>query len=369
MLFASSENDANLFYAVRFIVPDPFLFFQIQNKKFIIMSDLELARAQKQAQVDEVLSYSKLVQSIQKSGLARPRVADVAAFFLKKMGVTQVHVPSNFNLGLAQELQLRKIQVNVRPDPFFEERAYKVQDEIKKITQTLRWTEEAIKKMEGILRKSKIQGKFIIYQGQKVTSEFLKRVINVALMEHNCVGSHTIVASGDQGCDPHCEGTGLVWAHQSLVVDVFPRSGETMYFADITRTFVKGHASSQLKQQYQVVLTGQQKGISLIKAGVNGKHVHSSIQTWFEQQGFHSEKRKGVPVGFFHGTGHGLGLDVHEFPRINSEDHWLKEGEVVTVEPGLYYPKIGAVRLEDVVVVTSAGNENLTQYPKQLEIA
>jgi len=187
-------------------------------------------------------------------------------------------------------------------------------------------------------------------------------------MENNCVGSHTIVASGNQGCDPHQEGTGPVWANQSLIVDVFPRSGDTFYYADITRTFVKGKATQALKAQYEAVKVAQEKGIHMVAPGIDGKAVHQAIQQEMEGRGFLTERRKGTMVGFFHGTGHGLGLDVHEPPRVNATSHILKKGEVVTVEPGLYYPGVGAVRIEDLLVVTPGGNQNLTVYPKKLEI-
>jgi Xaa-Pro aminopeptidase len=152
------------------------------------------------------------------------------------------------------------------------------------------------------------------------------------------------------------------------VVDVFPRSGDTLYYADITRTFVKGKASPALKAQYERVKKAQEMGISMVAPGANGRLVHQAIQRDFESHGYKTERRKGVMVGFFHGTGHGLGLEVHEAPRVNATDHLLKKGEVITVEPGLYYPGVGAVRLEDLLVVTDKGHKNLTVYPKKLEI-
>lgn len=369
MMYAASEHDSNLYYAVKFSVPDPFPFFQLNGKKIILMSDLELGRSQKQAKVDEVLSYSDIQIRAKKAGVEKPGVADVTAHFLRSRKVQKIQVPDNFNLGLADALRKRGIAVESKPDPFFEERVYKSKEEVRMITDSLRYTEAAIHKLEDLLRKSKIKGKFIYHGTQKVTSELLKRVLNVSMMENNCVGSHTIVASGNQGCDPHNEGTGPVWANQSLIVDVFPRSGDTFYYADITRTFVKGKASSALKAQYEAVKAGQEKGIKMVAPGINGRSVHQAIQRDMESKGYRTEKRNGTMVGFFHGTGHGLGLDVHEPPRVNSSDHVLKKGEVVTVEPGLYYPGVGAVRIEDLLVVTATGHQNLTVYPKRLEIA
>ena len=368
MMYAASEYDSNLYYAVKFSVPDPFPFFQIGGKKIILMSDLELGRSQKQARVDEVVPYSELQIKARKSGVERPGVADVTAYFLKSKKIQKIQVPDNFNIGLADALRKRGIGVVSKPDPFFEERVYKSKEEVQMITRSLRYTEAAIHKLEDLLRKSKIKGKFIYSGSQKITSELLKKVLNVSMMENNCIGSHTIVASYNQGCDPHNEGNGPVWANRSLIVDVFPRSGDTFYYADITRTFVKGKASQALKAQYEAVQAAQEKGIDMVAPGINGRDVHQTIQRDMESRGYRTEKRNGTMVGFFHGTGHGLGLDVHEPPRVNASDHILKKGEVVTVEPGLYYPGVGAVRIEDLLVVTNKGHQNLTVYPKKLEI-
>lgn len=369
MMYAASEHDSNLYYAVKFSVPDPFPYFRINGKDIILMSDLELGRSQKQAKVDDVISYSDIQLKTKASGVEKPGVADVTAYFLKSKKVRKIQVPDNFNLGLADALRKRGLEVESKPDPFFEERVYKSKEEVKMITQSLRYTEAAIHKLEDLLKASKIEGKKLRYRGQWVTSELLKKVLNVSMMENNCIGSHTIVASGNQGCDPHNEGTGTVWANQSLIVDVFPKSADTFYYADITRTFVKGKASPALKAQYEAVRVAQEKGIRMVAPGINGRAVHQTIQKDMEGKGYLTERRNGTMVGFFHGTGHGLGLDVHEPPRVNSSDHLLKKGEVVTVEPGLYYPGVGAVRIEDLLVVTDKGHQNLTVYPKKLEIA
>ncbi|HET9870041.1 MAG TPA: aminopeptidase P family protein, partial [bacterium] len=203
MMYAASEHDSNLYYAVKFSVPDPFPYFRIGGKDIILMSDLELGRAKKQAKVREVLSYSDWQLKVRAQGVERPSVADVAAAFLKAHRVKAVTVPDNFNLGLADALRRRGIGVESKPDPFFEERVLKDAEEVRLITRSLRHTEKAIHRAEDLLRRSRIVGTRIFHRGTLVTSELLKKVINVSMMEDNCVGSHTIVAGGDQGCDPH----------------------------------------------------------------------------------------------------------------------------------------------------------------------
>lgn len=368
MMFAASEYDANLYYAVKCSVPDPFLYFCIGGRATVLVSDLEYDRIRKQARVHNVEMYSQWLQKTKKSGVEKPTLADVTRFFLGRHGVHKVAVPEDFPFGFAQELQKRGIGVEAKAEPFWEERVQKSVEEVKAIEEALRHTEAAIHRAENVLCKAVIRGNRIYFMNRVVTSESLRRVIDVALMECRCVANHTIVASGDQGCDPHCEGSGPVLPHRSLVVDVFPRSGDTMYFADITRTFVKGYASESLRSQYEAVKAGQRVGLCGIRAGADGREVHREIVKEMERRGFLTERRNGVMTGFFHGTGHGVGLEVHEAPRVNSLEHKLRAGEVVTVEPGLYYPGVGAVRLEDLVVVTKTGNRNLTKYPKRLEI-
>jgi Xaa-Pro aminopeptidase len=151
------------------------------------------------------------------------------------------------------------------------------------------------------------------------------------------------------------------------VFDVFPRSARTGYYSDMSRTIVKGRASEAVRRQFAAVLEGQEMGIGMIRAGVNGREVHSAIQRRFEELGYRTGPRDGKMQGFFHGTGHGVGLDIHEAPRVGGVDDHLPEGSVVTVEPGLYYSGVGGVRIEDMVLVGARGCRNLTEFRKTLE--
>jgi Xaa-Pro aminopeptidase len=192
--------------------------------------------------------------------------------------------------------------------------------------------------------------------------------VNTTIMAQGWLPSHTIISSGNQCVDPHHEGTGPIKANTSIIFDIFPRSQTTGYFGDLSRTVVRGRASDKLKKIYATVQAGQKIGFDLVRDGLNGKEVHQKILDLFAREGFPTGQIKGRMQGFFHGTGHGLGLDIHEAPRIAPVDATLKSGHVVTVEPGLYYLGIGGVRLEDVVLVTDQGNKNLTDCPQFLEI-
>jgi Xaa-Pro aminopeptidase len=264
-------------------------------------------------------------------------------------------------------LQDRGYEIEVKRGAVFEERAFKTEEEIGYISETLRFTEEAVDRAVRMIGESEIRDGFL-YHGGPLTSERVKKEINVRLMENDCIGKHTIVSSGEATCDPHDEGSGPLKAGVPIILDVFPQSGRTRYFADITRTVVRGRASDRVRKMYDTVLRGQEIAFERIRDGASGREIHEAIMQSFLQAGFQTGEIDGRMQGFFHGTGHGVGLEVHEPPRISRMDDILRERQVVTVEPGLYYRGIGGVRLEDLVVVRKDGCENLTRYPKVLEI-
>lgn len=371
LIIADSEKDANLYYATRFLAPDSFVFVQVDGKKILLMSDLELDRAKSQAKVDEVLSLSQWARKTsQKTKTVHGNGSLTAVdLLLKEYGVTFIQVPSNFPLIYGDELRRYGYEVQAKNDPFFEERMIKTEEEIQKIIETQRSVEQALEAAVGMITASEIKDNFLYAHGQPLTSELIKKVLNMTLMGFECVAQHTIVAGGRDAVDPHNEGNGHLPAHEPIVMDIFPQSARTRYFADMTRTVVRGKASEKVKKMYQAVREGQEIAFRRIKDGADGQAIHQKITDYFESMGFHSGEKDGRMQGFFHGTGHGLGLEVHEPPRISKGKWTLKTGMVVTVEPGLYYLDSGGIRLEDMVVVTSVGVENLTRAPKVLEIS
>jgi Xaa-Pro aminopeptidase len=368
LMIAASESDSNLYYATRFIAPDPFIFLDVKGTRILVMSDLEMDRARHQATVDRVLSYSELERRARAQGVAAPGAVDVLHLALQDLGVKQLLVPGNFPFGHALRLQALGYQLETRKEPFYEQRAVKTDEEIRHIEEAQRATESAVAAAHDALRRADIRDGLLRLDGAPLTSERIKKLINVKLMERDCVAQHTIVAGGDQACDPHDEGSGPLPAHRSIIFDVFPRSAATRYFADMSRTVLRGAASPELKRLYQAVKDAQEEAIAKVRPGADGAKIHQGICDRFEAAGYATGLVNGRMQGYFHGTGHGVGLDIHEHPRISRNGSILKEGEVVTVEPGLYYPGLGAVRIEDMVLVTRDGCRNLTNFPKELEL-
>lgn len=365
LFIAASETDANLYYATKFIAPDPFIYLEIKGERILVMNDLEMDRAKSQAAVDRVLSYSEIEKRARDHGAASPGSVDIVHVVLREAKIKQVLVPSNFPFSHASRLQELGYQVHAKSDPFYEQRVVKTAEEVRHIEGAQRATEAAVAAAHDLLRRATIKGDELWHEGSALTSERIKKFINVKLMENDCVAQHTIVAGGEQACDPHNEGSGPLPANRSIIFDVFPRSATTRYFADMSRTVVRGTPSPELVKLYQIVKDAQEEAITKIKDGADGMKIHRGICDRFEKAGYKTGLVNGRMQGYFHGTGHGVGLDIHEAPRISRTGSLLQEGHVVTVEPGLYYPGLGAVRIEDMVLVTSDGCRNLTNFPKQ----
>jgi len=368
LLVAASEGDANMLYAVGFFVPDPFIFFQHREKKFAVLSDLEIDRAKKQSHVDRVLSLSLYQRKLRKLGKPAAMI-DILDLIFRERGIRSLVVPANFSALLSDQLRAKGYTVQIKRDPFWPERETKNRVEVAQITESLRIARLGLEAGIRMLKRTRTKRDGYLYlNGSRLTSEMLKTAVNTTIMAQGWLPSHTIISSGNQCVDPHHEGSGPIKANTSIIFDIFPRSQHNGYFGDLSRTVVRGRASDKLKEIYATVQAGQQIGYRQIRDGVNGKDVHQNILALFESRGFHTGRINGRMQGFFHGTGHGLGLDIHEPPRIAPVDAILRTGHVVTVEPGLYYLDIGGVRLEDVVVVTPKGNRNLTDCPQFLEI-
>jgi Xaa-Pro aminopeptidase len=367
LIVADSEHDANLLYATGLFAPDPFIFIEVRGKRYAVLSDLEIDRAHKQATVDRVLSYTRYLKQLKQQGIPQPRQSDVVRLVLKEFRVRAVAVPPSFPLGLAK--RLRGISIRVMPEPFFTEREVKTPQEVRKIAKALWMAEEGMRAAMDALHACRIGRDGLLYRrSRKVTAEHLQGVINAAIAGLGGVASRTIVACGNQGCDPHEVGHGPLRAHQPIIIDIFPRDTTTGYHGDITRTVVRGRVSDTVRKLWFTVAQAQEMAFGKLHAGVDGRDVHQAVVDFFKNEGYPTDRHRGRMRGFFHGTGHGLGLEVHETPRLSVVSALLKTGNVITVEPGLYYRGIGGVRLEDVALIGARHARILTKFPKFLEI-
>lgn len=370
LLVADSERDANMLYAVGMFVPDPFVYLRIGNRSHIVLSDLEFDRARKQAPHCRTLSLSRYQARLRRQGVRKINLASVVREVLREKKLKRVLVPGNFPHGLARQLRDLNVKVKIKPGAFFPERETKSVDEVRKINAALTMAEVAMAEAIHVLRHSKISktGR-LIHHDLPLTAEKLRAVINVAVIQAGGLAHNTIVACGRQACEPHECGHGLLRANEPIVIDIFPRSQRTGYFGDISRTVVRGRASDPVRKLYATVEQGQYLAFKQLSHGASAAKVHEKVEEYFQQQGYRTDRRSGRMRGFFHSTGHGIGLDIHEAPRLSgaSEDI-LQAGNVVTVEPGLYYPELGGVRLEDVAHVTRNGARNLTKFEKVLEV-
>ena len=368
LIFDAPEKNADLYYATGFLAGDDLLYLECRGKKYLVLSDLEFDRGKKEARVDKILSLSQYIKKAREKKAVG--VSGVIDILLKEFKIKKITVPQSTSFALVDQLRKKKYKVVAGTHPFYMERTIKTAKEKKEIAEAQRAVFKTIALAEKILRDSSIRRGLLFWKGKILTSERLRFEMDCFLLGLGMQPIlQTIIACGVQGCDPHCTGSGPLKPHQAIIVDCFPRSATSRFFGDATRTFCKGKASPALKKQYAAVKFVQEMAISKIKAGVNGKTINSWIQNYFEQNGFPTKEINGYRQGFIHGTGHGLGLEIHEEPtRIAARDYILKAGHVVTVEPGLYYRKIGGVRIEDIVTVTKTGCKIMPTYPKRLEI-
>jgi Xaa-Pro aminopeptidase len=367
LMVAASEHDPDMLYATRFFAPDAFIFLEEHGKRTLVLSDLEIDRARKQAKADEFVSYSELEREVQGNQRKAPAYEKVLAHFLRKRGVRSAVVPSNFPLGFAQELQASRIKLRATNGLFWPEREAKTEEELKLMRRALQITEAGMARAIEVLGASKPgPGKKLIWSRKPLTSEILRAEIDSAILRTGGLPANTIVAGGDQACDPHERGFGPLKANSLIILDIFPRDAKSGYFGDMTRTVVRGRPSEEQRTLWETVREGQEMALKKMKPGVDGLSLHNEVKQFFTDRGFPTEVRGGRQVGFFHGTGHGLGLEIHEIPRFQKTV--FKVGQVLTVEPGLYYPGLGGVRIEDVAVVTKSGNRLLSRFEKRLEI-
>ncbi len=369
LLYSDTARSADMLYFGRFNVPDPFIALGIGRKKIAVLNALEFGRARKTSGFDVVFPLEPwLKKARERHTDAKVGAAEVIALLARHYKQRGFSVPEDFPAGLCD--RLRALGLKITPvAALFPEREIKTAAEAAAIREGNRCSALGIAAAEKLLRASKIIGGKLVHNGKPLTSEKLRTAIEIACLEAGALSIGTIAAGGDQACDPHERGHGPLRANELIIVDVFPRVSATGYHGDMTRTFLKGRASEAQHNLVSAVRAAQLASLHVVRTGVNGRHVHQQCLDVFARHGFETKHTPKGSVGFFHGTGHGLGLDVHEPPRMSGTvDYILKKGSVVTVEPGLYYPGLGGCRIEDVVQVTDAKPKLLSSFHYDWEL-
>lgn len=370
LMIAASEHDANMLYAAGMFTDDALIYLRLQGRCHLIVGDAELGRARKEAGHCRILSESRIAERLRKAGRKRVTLAHVAAAVLRERGLRKVVVPEDFSLGFARQLRAAGVKVKPVKGAVFPQRELKTADEVKKVNAALVMAEVGMSEGIQALKNARIarDGR-LVWRGLPLTADRLRAVIDAAVVQAGGVAARTIVAGGRQSCDPNRVGHGVLRADQPILLDICPRSQKTGFYADISRTVVKGRATEAVRKMYRAVETAQELGLSLVRHGTEGRAVHRAMLGSLKQAGFETVRRDGHLEGFVHSAGHGVGLDLHEAPRLSAASRdQLRAGQVLTVEPGLYYPDIGGVRLEDVALVTRNGARNLTKSEKTLEV-
>jgi len=368
LLYAASEQCADTLYLSGVFVPDPFLSIIAGKKAYAVVSRLEYARVRARSNYDEVM----LLETIRKQAaetLELPEKSvgpgELMQFFAQRFAVKKIEVPEDFPAIHYQHLHDAGYNVKVVAAPFFPKRAKKSDREAAAIRKGNAASAAGLRAAEQVLRDARIDGNRLRYGGKVLTSERLRTIIDQACLERGAVAHHTIAAGGRQACDPHEVGHGPLRPNELIIVDVFPRLQTSGYHGDMTRTFLKGRASAAQRQLVAAVREAQSVALAEVQHGVKGSVVHEAVNKSFVAKGYETKRRGHNFAGFIHSTGHGLGLEVHEAPRVSPQAGKLKAGHVITVEPGLYYPEIGGCRIEDVVRVTEDGCEKLSNMHKR----
>lgn len=348
-----------MLYSTGVLVPDPFIFISIKNKSYVLANKLEYSRIKKETKKPiSVILQDKYVEKA-RSKFKRINLAAIAAIFLKEKGIKSVFVPSSFPLEYEQILSKNKITSRIL-DPFID-RSVKTPNEIKEIEKVQRVVEKAFYHAQNIIKKSINKSGYLYYNKAKLTSEFIKKEIEMVFLNFGMESPEgLIVSSGKDTALPHSSGSGHIKPNTPIVIDLYPRARKSMYYSDMTRTICKGQPNNKiLEKMYKIVFEAQKAGYSKIKPGIPAEEVHKAVVSVFKK--YNMEKY------FIHSTGHGVGLDLHESPSVPGKTK-LKANMVITNEPGLYIPNIGGIRIEDILVVTKTGYKTLTKLPKQFVI-
>ena len=373
LMFGETFRSPELRHEVPLGVPDPFLYAERDGVKHIVISSMEIPRLaalglfelhpEEEYGRDELIAEGKSYAEIKR---------EIPLRAVEALGVTSAIVPEDFPLWLADRLRAKGVELTVDGEVFDQRRRVKTEAQLAGMRRAQRAAEAGMDTARELLRRAQQNGSGLVLEGEPLTVERVKNAMSQTFAAHGCTADDFIVAPGPQGAVGHDMGSGPISAGVPIVIDIWPRDNETFVFCDMTRTFVVGDVPDQVREWHRLCKEALDRAVSEIKAGADGRAIYDGTCEIFEAAGEQTQRTKtpGKPLseGFFHGLGHGVGLEVHEAPGMGlASQASLEAGDVVTVEPGCYRQGYGGVRLEDLVLVTEAGRENLTQYPYDLE--
>jgi Xaa-Pro aminopeptidase len=367
VLFGESYHHPAILWRTGFLAPDPVVYIEVDGAGTLYVSGLEHGRAEKQARVGTVARFDDADFLKRRAG--EGELAAFGAMIAEKLGgagIDSVRVEPEFPVALARAIEEADIVVLSDKPLFEDERRAKTEAEADAIRTSQQAAQSAIDRVREMLRAAEVRDGMLYSDGEALTSSRLITAIESELLARGCGADGTIAAGGAGAADPHVSDSGHLPAGTGVIIDIFPFGKSSRYFGDITRTFVVGEPNETWQRMYDAVKAAHQNALSMVRAGVNGRDIHRAVCQTLYDAGFGAStkgfEREGVPL-MIHGTGHGVGLEVHEAPRVSDVDVELRAGDVITIEPGLYSPDEGGVRLEDTVIVTADGYRNLTDYP------
>jgi Xaa-Pro aminopeptidase len=373
LIFGDTIRSPELRHEVPVPIPDAFLYAEKGDRRAVIMHSLEIPRVREDAPELEIIPLEQLGidELIAQGSPWWQNELEIALRACRELGLERPAVPPTFPVGHADYLRQHGVDVAVERDLFDNRRRSKNETEVAGIRKAQRACEAALDAARELLRQARPNGGGLEVEGEPLTSERLKRVIEEVFADYDVEGSDMIVSHGPQTAVGHNSGSGQIAPNEPIVFDLFPRDKATACYSDMTRTYVVGEPSDELKEWHSLVKRALETSTAGVKPGVNGSKLFEEVCEQFQQAGYKTQLNKEpgevLEDGFFHSLGHGVGLEVHELPYMGRNGQDLVPGDVITIEPGLYRSGFGGVRLEDIVLVTREGYEVLTDYPYDLE--
>ena len=367
-IYNKTENDLNLLYWGHFSAPDTFFALKIGAKTLAFVSELEYGRCKAESTFDEVVLLSELRKQLPSNS----EVAFWPHFFVylcETYGIQRFFIPNDFPAFIYKQLIGHpKFTIDFDNDFFRVQRTIKTEAEMVEIRKACALTAATIDYAKTILKACEPRCNQLYWEGKALTSEHLRTLMESYCYTHGGKADGTIVAGGEDATNPHCLGQGPLAPNQLIVIDFFPCLRSSHYYGDMTRTVMVGTPNEKQKHMYDCVLACQRNLIAQVQPGISTKNLMNFAVKFFEDSGYGLKRTEDGCEGFIHSVGHGIGLDLHEYPSVGNQDIILKPGMVITIEPGLYYKNIGGIRIEDDVLVTENGCEVLTHCDYELAL-